>query len=126
LNEIRQKLLAVVDENTGQAVITQIVGAAEGYRGNFDSVAPDLVIGYSRGYRGGWSTVLGGFSAQALEDNTEPWSGDHCMDSRLVPGVLLSNKKVTANAPSLVDVAPTILNEFGIAKTESMQGQAVF
>jgi bisphosphoglycerate-independent phosphoglycerate mutase (AlkP superfamily) len=43
-----------------------------------------------------------------------------------VPGVLLSNRKITANAPALTDIAPTILAEFGIVKTQGMIGQSVF
>ncbi len=88
--------------------------------------APDLVIGYNRGYRAGWETVLGRFSSQVLEENTEPWSGDHCIDYTLVPGVLLTNKKMAIEAPALTDVAPTILAEFGIEKPKSMTGQSVF
>jgi predicted AlkP superfamily phosphohydrolase/phosphomutase len=126
LKEIREKLLGVQDAKTGLPVITQIVDSAQAYPGPYQSESPDLVIGYNRGYRAGWSTVLGGFSSTVLEDNTEPWSGDHCMDSRLVPGVLLSNRKVSASSPSLKDVAPTILGEFGIRKTEAMTGQPVF
>jgi bisphosphoglycerate-independent phosphoglycerate mutase (AlkP superfamily) len=48
------------------------------------------------------------------------------MDYTRVPGVLLSNRKIPAEAPALTDIAPTILSEFGIAKTGDMMGQSVF
>ena len=48
------------------------------------------------------------------------------MDFTKVPGVLLSNRKIEAQAPALTDIAPTILSEFGIAKTKEMLGQSVF
>jgi len=48
------------------------------------------------------------------------------MDFTKVPGVLLSNRKVEAQTPALTDIAPTILAEFGIAKTKDMMGQSVF
>jgi len=85
-----------------------------------------MLVGYNRGYRAGWQTILGAFPAEELEDNSNPWSGDHCMDYTLVPGVLLSNRKITSDAPALTDIAPTILAEFGIAKAKGMIGQSVF
>jgi len=48
------------------------------------------------------------------------------MDYTLVPGVLLSNREITAATPALTDIAPTILAEFGIAKSKDMIGQSVF
>ena len=68
----------------------------------------------------------GRFRRTCLEDNTNAWSGDHCMDFTKVPGVLLSNRKIDAQTPALTDIAPTILSEFGIAKTKDMMGQSVF
>jgi bisphosphoglycerate-independent phosphoglycerate mutase (AlkP superfamily) len=85
-----------------------------------------MLVGYNRGYRAGWQTILGSFPAEELENNSNPWSGDHCMDYTLVPGVLLSNRKIAAPAPALTDIAPTILAEFGIDKAQGMIGQSVF
>ena len=85
-----------------------------------------MLVGYNRGYRAGWQTILGAFPSEELEDNANPWSGDHCMDYTLVPGVLLSNRKIAAEKPALTDIAPTILGEFGIAKAQGMIGQSVF
>ena len=48
------------------------------------------------------------------------------MDYTLVPGVLLSNRKISTDTPALTDIAPTILAEFGIAKAKGMIGQSVF
>lgn len=124
--ELARALLALREPKTGRAVITRVDLAAQAYSGPHASEAPDLLIGYNRGYRAGWGTVLGGFPAQVLEDNREPWSGDHCIDFTLVPGVLLSNRKIRADSPRLTDVAPTILAEFGLEKPETMEGQSVF
>jgi hypothetical protein len=96
------------------------------YHGPYVQEAPDFIVGYNRGYRAGWKTVLGAFPRQLFEDNTYAWSGDHCMDYSLVPGVLLSNRKIDAGAPALTDIAPTILGEFGIAPTHGMIGHSVF
>lgn len=124
--ELRRELLALRDPQTGQAPITRVDLALQAYSGPHAADAPDLLIGYNRGYRAGWGTVLGGFPARVLEDNREAWSGDHCIDFTLVPGVLLSNRKIQADSPTLVDVAPTILREFGLEKPEAMEGQSVF
>jgi predicted AlkP superfamily phosphohydrolase/phosphomutase len=124
--EIRAKLLAVQDPKSKQPVITRVDLASEAYAGPYAKQGPDLIVGYNRGYRAGWQTILGAFPPEELEDNTNPWSGDHCMDYTLVPGVLLSNRKMAAQAPALTDIAPTILAEFGIAKAKGMIGQSVF
>ncbi len=126
LNEIRQKLLEVRDPKDGSQVITRIDLASEAYQGPYTHTGPDALVGYNRGHRAGWKTILGAFPADVLEDNTNAWSGDHCMDFTKVPGVLLSNRKIEAQAPALTDIAPTILSEFGIAKTKDMLGQSVF
>jgi predicted AlkP superfamily phosphohydrolase/phosphomutase len=107
-------------------VLGRVDRATDAYSGAQLPHAPDLVLGYNRGYRAGWSTVLGGFSRAVLEDNLEAWSGDHCMDFTQVPGVLLSSRKITAPAPALTDVAPTILAEFGIAAPKEMTGRPLW
>jgi len=48
------------------------------------------------------------------------------MDYTLVPGVLLSNRKIAAGTPALTDIAPTVLAEFGIIQPKDMMGQPVF
>ena len=135
LREIRDKLLAIRDpKNEGDdpkggdnsQVISRIDLASEAYQGPYARSGPDAIIGYNRGYRAGWTTILGAFPPDVLEDNMNPWSGDHCMDYTKVPGVLLSNRKIAADAPALTDIAPTILSEYGIAKRENMKGQSVF
>ncbi len=124
--EIRDKLLAVRDPKTDLPVITRMDIASEVYQGPYARSGPDMLVGYNRGYRAGWKTILGAFPPEELEDNTNPWSGDHCMDYTLVPGVLLSNHKIVAETPALTDIAPTILSEFGIARAKGMIGQSVF
>lgn len=124
--ELQDKLLLVRDTQANLPVITRIDLASEAYQGPYARSGPDMLVGYNRGYRAGWKTILGGFPSEELEDNSNPWSGDHCMDYTLVPGVLLSNRKISANAPALTDIAPTILEEFGIDKAKGMIGRSVF
>src|SRR5207247_8287556 len=126
LKEIREKLLAVRDPKNNVPVITRVDFAADAYQGPYAHDGPDALVGYNRGYRAGWKTILGAFPPDVLEDNTNAWSGDHCMDYTLVPGVLLSNRNIAGQNPALTDIAATILGEFGIAKSGAMMGQSVF
>jgi predicted AlkP superfamily phosphohydrolase/phosphomutase len=126
IQEIKAKLLRQKDPQMGLPVITRVDVASEVYRGPYAQAGPDLLVGYNRGYRAGWKTILGAFPPDVLEDNTNPWSGDHCMDFTLVPGVLLSNRKIELTTPALTDIAPTILSEFGIPQPKDMMGRPVF
>jgi predicted AlkP superfamily phosphohydrolase/phosphomutase len=126
IQEIKAKLLQEKDPLTGLPVITRVDVASEVYRGPYAQAGPDLLVGYNRGYRAGWKTILGAFPPDVLEDNTNPWSGDHCMDFTLVPGVVLSNRKIEVTTPALTDIAPTILSEFGIPQPKDMMGRPVF
>jgi predicted AlkP superfamily phosphohydrolase/phosphomutase len=107
-------------------VITRVDLAEKVYSGGAMEFAPDMIVGYNRGYRVGWGSVLGDVTSTILDDNTEPWSGDHCMDHTLVPGVLLSNRKILDPEPSVTDIAPTILVEFGISPPPAMRGHDIF
>ena len=75
-------------------------------------------IDFNTGYRASWQTALGASPQDLLEDNTKKWSGDHLIDPRLIPGVLFMNRKISKAAPSIYDMAPTILKESGFAPEE--------
>jgi len=124
-HQLARELLEVQDPANGQPVITRVDLASEAYSGPYVGDAPDLLIGYNRGYRSGWGTVLGAVPADILEDNLDPWSGDHCIDYRQVPGVLLSNRRIVADSPTLTDIAPTLLALYGLPQPEDMKGKPV-
>ena len=126
LEELKAKLLSVHDPQNHAIAITRVDRASEVYEGPYRDKGPDLIIGYNRGYRAGWNTILGDFPPEIFADNTNPWSGDHCVDYSLVPGVLLSNRKIDASDPALADMAPTILGEFGIPQPGDMIGHSLF
>ena len=87
---------------------------------------PDMIVGYGRTYRGSWQTALGAAPAALLEDNTDAWIGDHCINPDDVPGVLLSNRTLLAENPGLKDLTVTILRLFGAAPGIGMNGKSVF
>ncbi len=125
LDELVAKLEAVRDVD-GQIVIKKARRSDETYFGPHTALAPDLIIGYSRGYRGAWTTCLGDMDETVFSDNDSAWGADHCCDSTEVPGVLFSNQPITKENPALIDLAPTILAEFGLEKPSSMTGEIVF
>lgn len=126
ISEIRQKLLTVVDPETGNRVIAEVYRADEVYSGEFADQAPDLIVGYADGFRASWETSLGKITRDLLTDNVKKWSGDHLMAKDIIPGVLFTNRRVNNPNPALWDVAPTILAEFGIKKLPKMDGNDMF
>jgi predicted AlkP superfamily phosphohydrolase/phosphomutase len=119
------RLKAVRDFN-GEKIIRSVYRADEIYSGNATALAPDLIVGYARGYRASWETVLGELTPDVVSDNTAAWSADHCADALEVPGVLFCNKAYKMGSPSLIDVAPSVLSEFGLETPSTMDGRSIF
>jgi predicted AlkP superfamily phosphohydrolase/phosphomutase len=94
-------------------------------QGPYGGNGPDLIIGYNRGYRASWEGAVGRVTNEVFIDNTKAWSGDHCIDPRLVPGVLFSNWRMPEGSPQIQDLAPTILSLFGVGKPEHMTGRVL-
>jgi predicted AlkP superfamily phosphohydrolase/phosphomutase len=125
LAELKTRLEAVTDFN-GERVIRNVYRADEVYRGGATALAPDLIVGYCRGYRGSWATSRGDLTSEVLLPNDSAWSADHCADALEVPGVLFANRALRGKNPRLIDVAPSILTEFGLPVPSSMDGVNVF
>ena len=126
LREISGKLMTIVDPETGRPVIHRVYRADECYSGPEARNAPDLILGYEEGYRASWNTCLGDFDKAVVVDNDNAWSADHCEAPDLVPGILLSNRKIVMDEPALIDAAPTVLAEFGLARPDYMTGRSFF
>ncbi|MEE8171180.1 MAG: hypothetical protein V3T70_11600, partial [Phycisphaerae bacterium] len=107
------------------------------YHGRYVDQAPDIIVGYNIGYRSSGRSGQGFFPApveievngKTVKNYAKPrknrWSGDHCCDPVHVPGVLIVNRPITNTDPALTDMAPTILQEFGIEKPARMIGTPV-
>jgi bisphosphoglycerate-independent phosphoglycerate mutase (AlkP superfamily) len=67
--------------------------------------------------------VIGQLTDHVVEDNRKSWSGDHCVDPRLVPGVLFCNRAIDAENAAIIDIAPTALKLFGVEIPPYMDGK---
>ena len=122
-DELRRKLDGLTDPASGRVGITGVFDCDAVYAGPYVDNAPDLIVGYGDGFRASWDSVMGKVTSQIFEDNLKAWSGDHCIDPRLVPGVLFCNHKISDEKPAIVDVAPTILKLFGLALPGHLDGR---
>jgi predicted AlkP superfamily phosphohydrolase/phosphomutase len=124
--KLAQELRGWVDEETGEKVATQVTLREEAYHGPFVDAAPDIIVGYAPGYRASWDTTTGKVPLPLIEPNIDEWDGDHCIDSRAVPGVLLSNHPLRASSGGLADLTVSVLAYFGVAPTAGMNGKPLF
>lgn len=120
LANLRKELLAWRDPANGRRIVETIL-ATHPDRVNAN-IAPDLIVGYAPGYRASWQTALGEAPASEIENNSDDWIADHCINPDDVPGVLFSNTRIDPDAPRLQDVTAAILKRFGLAPPEGYQG----
>lgn len=127
-SEIAGKLTGLRDEALGAVGVQRVYAAHEIYKGPYRDNAPDLVVGYAAGWRASWNGVRGIVDDVIFDDNTKAWSGDHCIDPALVPGVLFANRafaRPDGETPSIADMAPTLLDQFGVDAPRHMDGKAL-
>ncbi len=123
--ELTDKLSGLHDEERGEIAIQQVYATSNLYRGPYLDAAPDLIVGYNEGYRTSWEAAVGQVTGRVIEDNAKAWSGDHCVDPLLVPGVLFCNRPLDATDPGIEDMAPTALDLFGLEPPLWMDGKAI-
>jgi predicted AlkP superfamily phosphohydrolase/phosphomutase len=123
--EIKEKLENLVDEQNACKPIRRAVLSQHEFSGPYTADAPDLLIGFETGYRASWNCATGKVTQAIFEPNTKRWSGDHSIDPPLVPGSFFSNWKLKQTKPeiSIMDIAPTVLNLFGIEKPRFQDGK---
>lgn len=122
--EIARALEAERDPQTGERVVLKVYRAGEIFHGERVAEAPDLVVGYNKGYAGSDASTLGEIGEVVLEDNTSRWSGNHLIDPRLVPGVLLVNRKGIGEGYDLTDVTVSLLAHYGLEPAPGMVGRS--
>jgi len=123
--EIAARLTGLRDEDRERLAIREAWPSNKLYSGPYLQSAPDIIVGYAPGYRASWDAAVGKVTSYVFDDNQKAWSGDHCVDPHLVPGVLLSNLQIESDDPGIEDMAPTALDLFGISPPEYMEGKCV-
>ncbi|HOO78184.1 MAG TPA: alkaline phosphatase family protein [bacterium] len=123
--ELIEKLSGLADPETGQEAVTTLYDTAAVYSGPFKGNAPDLILGFRPGFRHSWESVSGKVEETVFIDNDKAWSADHCIDHRFVPGVFFCDRPVDCASPSITDIAPTVLDLFGIEPPPNMDGRVL-
>ncbi len=124
-DEICERLTGLQDDERGETAVRRAMNAHRIYVGPYAKDGPDIIMGYNRGYRVSWEAAVGQPTDRLFHDNTKAWSGDHCIDPALIPGVMFCNRKVESESPRLVDIAPTVLELFGVEPPAIMDGRAL-
>jgi predicted AlkP superfamily phosphohydrolase/phosphomutase len=106
---LAEQLVAAIDPETGDSLVRQVFDRDDIYPGLASDEAPDLVIGFERNYRASWQTTLGGAPPGLVEINREKWSGDHCIDPSLVPGVVFTSFPLSSDVQNIQDISALIL-----------------
>jgi predicted AlkP superfamily phosphohydrolase/phosphomutase len=122
--EIREKLLAVKDPDTGELVISNVSLGRDIFHGPRAAEAADLQVDFRSGYRTSWQTSLGAIPSGIVVANMKKWSGDHCAsDPADTQGIFFSNRSLISAEPSIYDVAPTVLQVLGVAPPGKLDGK---
>ncbi len=126
MEEIKKMLLDFKDPKTGMNPVGKVFISEEVYRGKYLDRGADLIIGCNRPYGLDYSAALGGIGKEIVSDNMSRWTGDHIIDPHQVPALLLANFKMnTRTIPRIWDLAPTILQLFGIPTPKNMRGKSL-
>ena len=123
--EIANRLTGLIDPENQASAVKRVYIASKFYKGPYREKGPDLIIGYQRGYRVSWETAIGRTTENVFHANKKAWSGDHCVDPSLVPGILFCNRLVENPNPRLIDIGPTVLSMFGADVPEYMDGKVL-
>ncbi len=127
--EIKTRLESMDDRGAGEngqaRPIRRVVITGRDYTGPYRLEGPDLIVGYEAGYRCSWQCARGRVGEKVFAANERQWRGDHCVASDRVPGTLLSSVPLGGQAAAISDIAPTVLDGFGVKRPEWMQGCSV-
>jgi predicted AlkP superfamily phosphohydrolase/phosphomutase len=126
-DQLAARLRDMRDPETGEPVVSAVYKRDDVYHGPYLVNASDLQVGFMDGYRVSWQTALGGTPAGIVYPNQKKWSADHgSFDIADTAGILISNRKITRERASIMDIAPTVFQYFGLAVPADIDGKAVF
>lgn len=124
ISELREKLLQVVDPETGERIFTGIY-TKEDFGGQPTVDTPDIQLGYAEGYQSSKTAAKGGAPRDLFEPNTDKWSGDHgASDVKSSPGILFASRPLAPNA-AILDLGVTALTFFDVPVPPDFQGKSL-
>jgi predicted AlkP superfamily phosphohydrolase/phosphomutase len=125
LAEIKGKLLALTDPQTGDKVFQAVYLKADAYKGASEVEAPDIQLGYADGYQTDKASAAGAAPQELLSSNDDKWSGEHAAsDVAITPGIFFSNKPLAPSA-AIIDIGPTALKYLGAQIPGDFEGKSL-
>jgi predicted AlkP superfamily phosphohydrolase/phosphomutase len=129
IEKLTRELEALRDRPPGgeeKRVVLRCDRASKVYTGARLDEAPDILVGYDVNFGNSDESALGRIPNQVLEDNLGgTFNGSHLMSPDVVPGLLLSNRKVRSGRHGLEDLTVEILKSYGIRPEPGMRGAPV-
>jgi predicted AlkP superfamily phosphohydrolase/phosphomutase len=126
-DELSARLLQMTDPDDGAPIIRSVYKRDDIYSGDYLSNASELQVGMHEGYRVSWQTTLGGSPEGLVYANMKKWSADHGgYDFATTAGLLITNRRLPSRAPSIMDIAPTVLKYFGLQIPADIDGKPLF
>jgi predicted AlkP superfamily phosphohydrolase/phosphomutase len=125
VKELAAKLEDMIDPANGKRCVRRVVMSQQYFDGPYRFDAPDLLVGWEGGYRNSWECAVGQVTEETITDNTRSWSGDHCVDPDIVPGVFFCDRTINTETPRLIDIPATVMKLFGQKIPNYMQGKMI-
>ena len=125
VKELAAKLEDMIDPANGKRCVRKVVMSQQYFDGPYRFDAPDLLVGWEGGYRNSWECAVGQVTEETITDNTRSWSGDHCVDPDIVPGVFFCDRTINTETPRLIDIPATVMKLFGQKIPNYMQGKMI-
>jgi predicted AlkP superfamily phosphohydrolase/phosphomutase len=125
LAEIKAKLEAWVDPDTGQRPVRRAYLASETYQGTERiAEAPDILVGFDVGYDNSDAASIGRIPLNSVQDNLGgTFNGSHLMDPAVVAGVLITTLPLELTDPNLTDATAEVLAFYGLDRAPGMVGR---
>ncbi|HJZ73069.1 MAG TPA: alkaline phosphatase family protein [Vicinamibacterales bacterium] len=121
------RLLQMTDPNTGAKMVSAVYKRDDIYKGSFLKNASELQVGLADGYRVSWQSTLGGSPPGLVYPNMKKWSGDHgSFDYKQTAGTLISSRQIGGGPVDIMDIAPTVLQYFGVPIPPDVDGKPIF
>ena len=126
-DELAAKLVTMADPEDGARIIRSVYKRDDIYAGEYLANAAELQVGMADGYRVSWQTTLGGSPQGIVYPNMKKWSGDHGgYDFATTAGVLITDKRILTDQPTIMDIAPTVLKFFGLTVPGAIDGKPLW